>query len=61
MKDWLAAKQWYLATSIFFAACGFLAAGKLDGSQWVGLMQWLATVYIAGEVGSRMAEKKTND
>jgi type IV secretory pathway VirB2 component (pilin) len=51
-----ASRKFLLAVAAFLAACAFLLAGKLDAAQWIGFVEWIVGLYMAGNVGDTVAE-----
>lgn len=52
-----ASRKFLLAVAAFLAACGFLLSGQIDAAQWIGFVEWIVGLYMAGNVGDTAAER----
>lgn len=55
----LASRKWTLTLLCVVLAAVAVWFGKIDGEQFVGLLQWLVGLYMAGNVASEAAGKIT--
>lgn len=57
MTNRLASRKWILTLLCVVLAALAVWFGRIDGDQFVGLLQWLVGLYMAGNVASEAAGK----
>lgn len=50
-------RKFQLVVAAMLAGTVFFALKWMDADQWIGYMQWIVGLYMAGNVGDSFAEK----
>lgn len=53
----LESRKFIVVAIILAASIVWMAIGKMDAGQWIGLAQWIASAYILGNVGEKAITK----
>lgn len=48
-------RKFLFALLVFLTSIGFLANKTMTADQWIGLTEWTLGLYIAGNVGTKVA------
>lgn len=56
LQSWFHSRKAFIFLAVFVVASVLCAIGRVDGGQWVDVVKWAATAYMAANVGDGVAQ-----